>query len=333
MNRRMATSSFGDEAIAHAVEVLRRGGLVAFPTETVYGLGARADSSEAVRRIYEAKGRPSTNPSIVHVASAEAAFALAREVPEAARALAARFWPGPLTLVLSVRPGAVAPEVLAGGDTIALRVPAHPAARALLEAVALPIAAPSANRSTSVSPTAAEHVEQSLGDRVELVLDAGPTGYGIESTIVDACALPLVLLRHGSISLEAIASLAAVVDAGARIDDERSPARAPGGQLRHYAPRAEVELVDEGALAAAVARAGAASLRVGSLARTGTLAPSASLHHEALPADPEGYARALYAALHRLDALGLDRIVVAELPEGAPWRALRDKLARAAAPR
>lgn len=333
MNRGMTTASFGDEAITRAAEILRRGGLVAFPTETVYGLGARADSSEAVRRIYEAKGRPSTNPSIVHVASAEAAFALAREVPEAARALARRFWPGPLTLVLPVRVGAVASEVLAGGDTIALRVPAHPAARALLEAVALPIAAPSANRSTSISPTTAAHVERSLGERVELILDAGPTGYGIESTIVDASAAPLVLLRHGSISLEAIAGLAAVVDAGARIDDERRPARAPGGQLRHYAPLVELELVDERLLAQAVERLRACSLRVGSLARVGSPAPGGSLHHEALPADPEGYARALYAALHRLDQLGLDRIVVAELPEGAAWRALHDKLTRAAAPR
>jgi L-threonylcarbamoyladenylate synthase len=327
----MATSRFGDEAILHAVEILRRGGLVAFPTETVYGLGARADSPEAVRRIYEAKGRPSTNPSIVHVASAEAAFTLAREVPAPARALAARFWPGPLTLVLPVRPGAVAAEVLAGGDTIALRVPAHPAARALLEAVALPIAAPSANRSTAISPTTAAHVAQSLGERVELVIDAGPTGYGIESTIVDASVEPLVLLRHGSISLESIAGFAAVVDAGARVDDERVPARAPGGQLRHYAPRAEVELVDEARFTRAVERAANALLRVGSLARAGTPAPGASLHHEVLPADPEGYARALYAALHRLDAEGLDRIVVVELPELAEWRALRDKLARAAA--
>jgi L-threonylcarbamoyladenylate synthase len=333
MNRRMATSRFGEEAIARAVEILRRGGLVAFPTETVYGLGARADSSEAVRRIYEAKGRPSTNPSIVHVASADAAFALARDVPDPARALAARFWPGPLTLVLAVRAGAVAPEALAGGDTIALRVPAHPAARALLEAVALPIAAPSANRSTSISPTTAAHVARSLGDGVDLVIDAGPTGYGIESTIVDVSAAPLVLLRHGSISLEAISELATVVDAGARVDDERRPSRAPGGQLRHYAPLAEVELVDEALLGAAVERAAAASLRVGSLARAASPAPRASLHHEALPAEPKGYAQALYAALHRLDAVGLDRIVIAELPAGEAWRALRDKLARAAAPR
>ncbi|HEY0970121.1 MAG TPA: L-threonylcarbamoyladenylate synthase, partial [Gemmatimonadales bacterium] len=196
----------GPQVLAHAASVLRRGGLVAFPTETVYGLGANALDSDAVARIYAAKGRPSFNPLIVHVADATAARTLATAWPEAAERLAAAFWPGPLTMVLPKQPR-VTDLVTAGLPSVALRVPAHPVALALLRAAGIPIAAPSANRYTELSPTSAAHVERGLGDRVELILDAGPTRVGIESTVVDLTGERPVMLRPGIISADALAAV------------------------------------------------------------------------------------------------------------------------------
>ncbi len=317
----MRLSSSPDD-LRRAAELLTKGELVAFPTETVYGLGARADRSEAVRRIYATKGRPSENPSIVHVASAEAAFALAVDVPAAARSLAARFWPGPLTLVLRVRPGALASETTAGGSTVAVRVPAHPVARALLELVALPIAAPSANRSTAISPTTAEHVEKSLGPDVTVV-DGGPTGFGIESTIVDVTQSPFVVLRRGNVTID---DLAMVGPATARADDV-VPAgvrmRSPGSSARHYAPRVPVELVPRAALASR-AHATAGLLCIGPPPRSAAWGAV-----EALPTDGPGYARELYAALHRLEDAGVERIVVEAVPGTPAWAAVDDRLRRA----
>ncbi|HEX5520066.1 MAG TPA: L-threonylcarbamoyladenylate synthase, partial [Longimicrobiaceae bacterium] len=190
-------------ALARAAAVLRRGGLVAFPTETVYGLGANALDADAVRRIFAAKGRPSYNPLIAHVAGAAAARELVTAWPDAAEQLAAAFWPGPLTLVLPKR--AIVPDVVTAGlDTVAVRVPAHPVAHALLAAAGLPVAAPSANRFTQLSPTTAAHVERALGDRVDLILDGGPTTVGIESTVIDLSGERPVLLRPGSIALDAL---------------------------------------------------------------------------------------------------------------------------------
>jgi L-threonylcarbamoyladenylate synthase len=313
---------FDDRTLSEAIDRLRSGALVAFPTETVYGLGARADDSAAVAAIYAAKGRPAENPSIVHVASAAAAFALAADVPAVAVALAARFWPGPLTLVLRARAGCVARETLAGGDTIALRVPAHPVAQAILAGVALPIAAPSANRSTSISPTTAAHVEASLGVDT-FIVDGGATGFGIESTIVDVTG-ELTVLRRGSISLSDLGTVAAAADRGSRVEPEGQGMRAPGGMARHYAPRAPASLRARECLFA-----GTNLGRTGFLLLADTPGGEGAASIERLPNEPVAYARGLYAALHRLDAAALSAIVIEEVPEDASWAAIRDRLTRA----
>lgn len=303
-------------AIELAAKILREGGLVAFPTETVYGLGARADQDAAVIGIYEAKGRPANNPTIAHVADADAAFALAVEVSAQARRFAERFWPGPLTLVFRAREDATSRVARAGGDTIAVRVPRHPVARDLLRAVALPIAAPSANRSTAISPTTAEHVEKSLGSAV-FVLDGGPTGVGIESTIVDLTGRDAVLLRRGSISLEALAELGRIEDVGQRIVGEGEIARAPGALARHYAPRVSLGWFD-----------GQADADAGLLLFEETPALDGTILR--LPRDPERYAAGLYAALHALeDTPGVHRILVERPPSTAAWAAVWDRLERA----
>ena len=316
-------------SIARAAEILRAGGLVAFPTETVYGLGARADDPRAVRRIFEAKGRPPGNPLIVHVADVAAARALAAAWPDAAERLAGAFWPGPLTLVVARRPDRVASEVAAGGLTVAVRVPAHPVARALLEAAALPIAAPSANLSTEISPTTAEHVAKGLAGRIDALVDGGPADRGIESTIVDLTTSPAELLRPGSIPAAALAALVPLRSRAALTVAPGDVARAPGAHARHYAPRARVALVPPGAVRAEVDRAEQAGAIAGAVEHgAATLqGPRAEL----LPADPDAYGALLYAALHRLEDAGCDAIVIAAVPEGAAWDAVRDRLRRASA--
>jgi L-threonylcarbamoyladenylate synthase len=316
-------------AIARAAERIRQGGLVAFPTETVYGLGARADDAAAVRAIFTAKGRPPGNPLIVHVAGVEEARAVAATFPEAAEKLAAAFWPGPMTLVVTRREGAVVDEATAGGPTVALRVPAHPVAMALLRAAGVPIAAPSANRSSGISPTTAEHVLKTLDGRIDLVLDGGPTGFGIESSIVDVTGSPAVLLRHGAVALRVIEALTPVIDRGGAVVAEGGRAAAPGSQARHYAPRAEVRLTAAGAVRREVMSLRALGRRTGALERApGTVDEGP---REALPDDPAGYAAGLYAALHRLEDEGCDAIVIAAVPEGDAWAAARDRLTRASA--
>jgi L-threonylcarbamoyladenylate synthase len=318
-------------SLERAAALLRAGRLVAFPTETVYGLGARADDAAAVRAIFDAKGRPPGNPLIVHVASAAEARALADGWPEAAARLAAAYWPGPLTLVVRRREGAgcIVPEATAGGPTVALRVPAHPVALALLRAAALPIAAPSANRSTAISPTTAAHVLKSLGARVDLVLDGGETGYGIESAIVDVTRVPPALLRHGALPLAELAAFAGVVDPGARVVPEGGTATAPGGYARHYAPGARVLLVPAGAVRDEVLALRAKGQRAGALERGPATLDAEP--NEALPDDPAGFAAGLYAALHRLEDAGCEVLVIAAAPEGGAWAAVRDRLRRAAA--
>ncbi|MFO0549808.1 MAG: L-threonylcarbamoyladenylate synthase [Polyangiaceae bacterium] len=317
--------AFHPAELARAADVLRSGGLVAFPTETVYGRGARADQSAAVRAIYSAKGRPAKNPCIVHAPSADAAFRLAAHVPAAARVLAERFWPGPLTLVLEARADLVAPEVTAGGPTIALRVPSHPIARALLERVGLPIAAPSANRSTAISPTSAEHVEKSLGPSV-LVLDGGRTDFGIESTILDVTTSPAAVLRAGSIPAAALAEFLEIQDFSSRSDahDASTQAlRAPGTMARHYAPRVPLTLVASDALSACPAD------RTAFVVHSSAPVPDRAAPVVRLPGDPQGYARELYATLHHLEDAGLSAIVVEAPPPDRTWDAVRDRLRRA----
>lgn len=308
------------DALQEAAALLRQGRLVAFPTETVYGLGARADDDAAVRAIYEAKGRPANNPTIAHVADAEAAFALGAQVGEAARRLASRFWPGPLTLVLRANEGLTSALARAGGDTIAVRVPRHPVARALLQVVALPIAAPSANRSNAISPTTAAHVEKSLGTQL-FILDGGATEEGLESTIVDVTGSDAVLLRRGTITLAQLREVVPIADAGGRVVADGEIARAPGGLARHYAPRVPLRCFD--APAAIEPDAGALLFEDSALVSAGEV--------RRLPRDPAGYAAGLYAALHALeDTPGVERILVEAPPREAAWAAVWDRLERAA---
>jgi L-threonylcarbamoyladenylate synthase len=315
-----------DRDIDHAAAVLRAGGLVAFPTETVYGLGADAGNPAAVRRIFEIKGRPTTHPLIVHIADAVQLANWAREIPAGARRLAKRFWPGPLTLILK-RAGTVSDLVTGGQDTVALRVPAHPVAQQLLGRFGGGIAAPSANHHGRVSATTADHVRREFGDAVECVLDGGEARIGIESTIVDLSGGGAVLLRPGWITAAEIeAALGAALAASAA-----GTPRAPGTLPAHYAPRTPLVLVegDRGLeLAASLARQGK---RIAVLALSPQRPPLEGLEWIAAPRDAAGYAHALYASLRRLDESGCDSILVERPPQAPEWAAINDRLARAAA--
>ncbi len=313
-------------SIARAAEVLRRGGLVAFPTETVYGLGANALDAAAVGKIFVAKGRPTNNPIIVHVAEAAQVGTVAADWPEIAATLAHHFWPGPLTLVLPKRPE-VPDVVTASGPTVAVRAPAHPVALALLRASGLPLAAPSANRSSQLSPTSAEHVRHSLDGRIDLILDGGPTTGGIESTVLDVTTPWPRLLRPGLLSVEA---LEAVVGSVERMGPSvAGPLPSPGMLQRHYAPHTPVVCV-EGDARRLVDALLSEGLRAGwvTFAPTATTAPPGVMVRT-LGSDPVGAAVQLYATLHELDAADLDRIVIALPPDTAAWLAIRDRLRRA----
>jgi L-threonylcarbamoyladenylate synthase len=318
-----------------AAAALRRGGLVAMPTETVYGLAADATSSDAVARIYAAKGRPADHPVIVHLASAAELERYAAEVSIEARTLAAACWPGPLTLIVR-RGDGLAAEVSAGAATVGLRVPAHPLARALIERVGRPLAAPSANRFGAVSPTTAEHVARDLGDAVDYILDGGACDVGVESTIVDvsgtAGAGP-TLLRPGGVDRATIERLLGRPLASA---SAASPA-APGTLASHYAPRAPVVLAarDEAStLVAAHHRAGQRVAVLGADRTLAALALAPGTLARPLPDDDAGAARDLFAALRELDLAGVDVIVAiaGDWPAGL-GEAIADRLQRAAGPR
>ncbi len=309
-----------DAELARAAQLLRDGKLVAFPTETVYGLGANATDAAAVAGIFAAKGRPSTNPLIVHVASVELARGLVDGWPASAQALAEAFWPGPLTLVLPKNPEVIPDTVTAGGPTVAVRMPAHPVAQRLIELAGVPICAPSANRSTEVSPTRAEHVRAGLGDRIDALIDGGATDVGVESTVLTLVEDPPRILRPGMIGAQAIKEVLgrALADAPEEVIDTAHTAPSPGMSKKHYSPRARVMLVEEVpddlGEDGAIVLEGAASERV-----------------VVLGAAPRGYARGLYAALHRLDALSCPTIWVEMPPQTPAWRAIHDRLRRAAA--
>ncbi len=307
-------------AIAHAAALLRGGGLVAFPTETVYGLGANALDAAAVAHIFAAKGRPATNPVIVHVAGVEGVRQVAAGWPDTARRLAERFWPGPLTLVLP-RTAAVPDIVTAGGPTVAVRVPNHPLALALLREAGVPVAAPSANRSGQLSPTRAEHVPDDLADAI---LDGGPCPGGIESTVLSLVGTPR-LLRPGLISPAEIEAVIGPIERGGI---GVGPLPSPGLLERHYAPRTPLTVMP--GAAAECGRLGQGGMRVALLTHQGPTAHPA-FPVESLPPTPEGYAAGLYDALHRLDALGVERIIAEAVPEGEEWLAVRDRLRRASA--
>ena len=303
-----------------AAGLLRRGGLVAFPTETVYGLGALALEPLAVRGIFAAKERPLTNPLIVHVLGQAEARPLCARWPIEAGELAARFWPGPLTLVLP-RTALVPDEVTAGGDTVAVRSPSHPGARALLQRVGAPLAAPSANRAEHVSPTSAVHVLRDLNGRIDAVLDGGRCAFGIESTVVLLERTGARLLRQGAISRTALEELLGSLEPGPAA---QGVAQSPGLHPRHYAPAALVRIA---------ARAGLPALVSALPGRVGALVFSAGLDGAIvarLPDNAAGYARELYAALRDLEDAGCTSIAVERVPGTPEWDAVRDRLTRAA---
>jgi L-threonylcarbamoyladenylate synthase len=307
------------DALERAARIIRRGGLVAFPTETVYGLGADAGSGEAVALIFAAKGRPRFNPLIVHVEGIAQAEALGEFGP-GARRLADAFWPGPLSLVLPRRASArLADLVSAGLPTVALRVPSHPVARALIAAAGVPIAAPSANRSGGVSATTAQHVAADFGDSVDLILDGGASMEGLESTVIGFGASGPVLLRAGAIPRERIE---AVLETALAAPAAKTGPQAPGMLASHYAPRARLRLE------AAEPRRGEAFLAFG---------PHESCDADCLNLSESGNLREaaanFFAHLRRLDAAGPETIAVAPIPEQGLGEAINDRLRRAAAPR
>jgi L-threonylcarbamoyladenylate synthase len=317
-------------ALTEAALTLRRGGLVAFPTETVYGLGANALERDAVARIFAAKGRPAKNPLIVHVSTLEQARELAGEWPDPAARLGAQFWPGPLTLVVP-RSSRIPETVTAGGPTLAIRIPAHPVALALLHAVNLPLAAPSANRSSYLSPTRPEHVLRGLDGRIDLLLDAGPTSGGVESTVLDVSTSPPRLLRPGLITPAQIEAVIGPIQRSALSEVAQSGALpSPGLLSRHYAPVAPLECLEERTAAARVKALLRQRSRIGWLTfleSDSSKQPEATLIR--MPSNPESYAAQLYAALHNLDVAGVERIVVSMPPDTEEWLAVRDRLKRA----
>ena len=311
-------------AIADAAAALRAGDLVAFPTETVYGLGADAANAQAVRRIFAAKGRPADHPVIVHLATAAHAADWARAMPEPARRLAAAFWPGPLTLILPRAPHVS--DLLTGGqDSVGLRVPSHPVARDLLAAFGGGIAAPSANRFGRISPTTAAHVADDLGGAVALILDGGACPVGIESTIVAFTDDEPVLLRPGGIGIDL---LARVLGRAPRAPDAAAP-RASGTLASHYAPRTPAVLIAPRALRAEIAQFDEHDERVAVLARTVVRPAEFSDLWISAPAAAAGYAHDLYANLRALDAADADVIAIEAVPDDDAWLAVRDRLARA----
>jgi L-threonylcarbamoyladenylate synthase len=288
-------------SLTKAADLLRAGRLVAFPTETVYGLGANALDPDAVRRIFEAKGRPMSSPLIVHVPSIEMARELALVWPDAAEKLARRFWPGPLTIVVPKKPH-VPDIVTAGLPSVGLRMPSHPLALELLREAGLPLAAPSANRFTQLSPTTADHVRIGLGDAVDLILDGGPCTVGIESTVISLTGERPRILRPGIISQHEIEAVIGLVETGAG-------AESPGQHPRHYSPRTPIILGDSPA--------------------TGR---GFRLDASNMPSDVAAYAESLYRLLHDLDHQHFDWIAIELPPETPEWAGVRDRLMRAAFP-
>jgi L-threonylcarbamoyladenylate synthase len=317
------TPALFESAVEEAVKLLRAGEVVALPTETVYGLSANALDAAAVRRIFEVKGRPATNPLIVHVASLELARRCVLEWPLRAEELARKHWPGPLTLVLP-KASAIPDEVTAGGETVAVRWPSHPFMQAVIRRCEFPLAAPSANRSNELSPTNSSHVAAGLGDRVPLIIDAGQCQVGIESTVYDVLANRV--LRPGIIPASELgATSGAAISTGAL--------RSPGLLEKHYSPRARmiVSRWSSGEEAAELA------MRTGFVLEKTRVIAYDKIPTDArfggvsvIPEDAEAYARALYAELHRCDEAGAELILVETPPEGGLWEGIHDRLRRAA---
>ena len=332
------------QALARAAEILRAGGLVAMPTETVYGLGANALDADAVARIFAAKQRPSWDPLIVHIAgrpsSSPMLEPLIGEIPESARKLMSAFWPGPLTLLLP-RSAAVPDAITAGRPLVGIRMPAHRVAFELIQLAGVPVAAPSANLFGHTSPTTAQHVLENLDGRIDAVVDSGPTRHGVESTVLDPTRRPMIIYRPGAITAEQISAVAGAVEifkAGETADQEpRQSLPSPGAGVRHYAPRARLILFDvpltELPLRLAEAAATRASDRIGLMLPVELAADSMGATEVFLWgrwSAPEELARNLYAGLHTLDRAGCTMILCPLPPEGGLGTAIRDRLRKAA---
>lgn len=327
--------------ITAAADLLSSGGVVAFPTETVYGLGAEISDPAAIRRVFEIKKRPTNHPLIVHIEDSSRLCHWAREVPKQARQLAERFWPGPLTLILPRSP--FVPEAVTGGqDTVGLRVPDHPVALTLLGALGpgKALAAPSANRFGRVSPTTAEHVCEELGDDVDMVLDGGPCKVGLESTIVGFDGETAIVLRPGGIPITSLAEvLKGRVIAAEGAESAHRTVRVPGALSSHYAPLTPLELCSSRSIAARALEIDAKGLRVAILEWSDQCLsylrrmshPGRRIVHIAMPAAPEEYGRHLYATLRHHDRQGFDRLLIEAPPDGAAWLAIADRLRRASA--
>jgi L-threonylcarbamoyladenylate synthase len=314
------------ESIEYAAELLRRGELVAFPTETVYGLGADASNPEAVAKIFAAKDRPADHPLIVHIASATQIDDWAETVPEAALRLAEAFWPGPLTIILNKK--AEVPSAVTGGQhTVALRVPANPVALQLLQVFGGGIAAPSANRFGHISPTQASHVAEELGKSVACILDGGPCAVGVESTIIDLTDEQPAILRPGRITRS---QLKAVLQTEIRLSSQ-TKIRAPGMMAVHYAPHTMALLCSTNTLIAMIDDLCAKGKNIGILAFSQTISsvPCPSQHLIRLPDQAELYETALYSALRELDNLQLDTILIEQPPDSEAWAAVNDRLSKA----
>jgi L-threonylcarbamoyladenylate synthase len=322
------TAALFKAAVARAVDCLRDGEVVALPTETVYGLAANAWNASAVERIYKAKGRPASTPLIVHVAGLDLARSCAQGWSPMAAKLAAAFWPGPLTMVLPRGPE-IPDIVTAGGETVALRWPSHPFMQAVIRAAGFPLAAPSANLSNQLSPTNAEHVRKSLGDRIPLIIDGGQSQIGIESTVVDLVSSPPRLLRPGMIGADALRAVVGVLEVGGGAG---KTLRSPGMLEKHYSPRAKLVILhwrDENELAAHVAKFKLPWEKIHVVAHGIIPLRERFGRVSVIPHDAEAYARALYAELHHCDEAGADLIIVEAPPEGEGWRGISDRLTRA----
>jgi L-threonylcarbamoyladenylate synthase len=317
-------------AIVRAVELLKAGEVVALPTETVYGLAANALDKKAVSRIFEIKGRPKNNPIIVHVAGIEMARSCAAQWPASAHQLARAFWPGPLTLVLP-RNESIPEVVTAGGPTVGIRWPSHPFMQAVISACGFPLAAPSANLANRVSPTTAAHVVKQMDKRIPLVVDGGASHVGIESTVLDLSVEPPHLLRPGMVHKETLAAVIGPVSVGSGSKTELL--KSPGLLPKHYAPRAKLALwswQNERELKQQALNSGVVTSKIHVIAHTHIPSDAEFGRISVIPHDAEAFARAIYAELHACDDAGAELIVVEALPKRDEWRAIEDRLNRAA---
>jgi L-threonylcarbamoyladenylate synthase len=325
------TPALFEEAVTRAVNCLRAGEAIVLPTETVYGLAANAFDAAAVAKIFEIKGRPAQNPIIIHVSSIAMAKRCVSEWPSLAEQLASAFWPGPLTLVLP-RSAAVPDIVTAGGSTVGVRWPSHPFIQAVINECGFPLAAPSANPASRLSPTTAEHVRATLGSKLKLIVDGGPSQIGIESTVLDLTQSPPQILRPGMIHAESLVAVTGELASGP--ERGHGALRSPGQFPKHYAPKAKLAIwkwSDATDLLSRIHNARYPGETVHVIAHTRIPLDSALRNVSVIPHDPPAYARAIYAELHRCDEAGAELIVVEAPPESAEWAAITDRLNRACA--